>query len=749
MSYFLTKYKVFIIILSLCTLSAKAQNILKIIDAKTEKELPYATIQLKNNQGKVFQGSSNLNGEINLSPAFVGEVNALISYVGYQTYEKKINTKKIKKIFLFPFEEEINPVIITASQKEIRQKESVFKIKVIDKESIEDQVANNLSDLLQNQSNIEIRQDLALGTNIKLQGLGGSNVKILIDGIPVIGRLNGNIDLNQINLNNVERVEIVEGPLSIIYGSNALAGVVNIITKKAQKNTIEAEINTYYESVGHFNIDTRIGYKLKKHFFQLSAGRFFFDGWNKGNYDRDMQWNPKESYFGDFNYIYRTNKDWFHRAKVNYFQDRLLDRKDPAGSFPIADDIWFKTRRADFAYILNGTFKKHFYLQSTNGFNYFSRIKNYYTKNLSTLESQLKENTSFNTFQDTTLLYQLTSRTFVANKNQDKKIHYQAGYDLNYASGKGQKFSEQNQKIIHLIDIATFATLTYKPFKKLSIQPAVRYGYNSKFVVLPTLSASIKYDFDKKTTWRISYGNGFRAPSLKEMYLDFQDINHNIVGNPKLKPERSHNVSTSLDYANTIKVHHYAWRISGFFNHKYNGISLRKRQNNTNETQYTYVNDYKYQTLGAEFHLKYKVKHFMLNTDFSYIGTYNTEKENNQKLRTFFYKPSMKLNASYHFIKWGLKLALFNKFVGNSFNYEINENDETVVRKIDAYNLLDFTASKTFWKKRIKLSAGIKNILNVSYVDSNISAGGVHSGGSLGTAIATGRAYFVQLKLKY
>ena len=67
---------------------------------------------------------------------------------------------------------------------------------------------------------------------MSVQGLSGENVKILIDGVPVVGRLNGNVDLSQINLTNIERVEIVEGPLSVNYGTNALAGTINLITKK-------------------------------------------------------------------------------------------------------------------------------------------------------------------------------------------------------------------------------------------------------------------------------------------------------------------------------------------------------------------------------------------------------------------------------------------------------------------------------------------------------------------------------------
>ena len=76
------------------------------------------------------------------------------------------------------------------------------------------------------------------------------NVKIMVDGIPIIGRLDGNIDLGQINLDNIERVEIIEGPMSVSYGSDALGGVINLITKKSQVKTYNLLLSQQFETKG-------------------------------------------------------------------------------------------------------------------------------------------------------------------------------------------------------------------------------------------------------------------------------------------------------------------------------------------------------------------------------------------------------------------------------------------------------------------------------------------------------------------
>jgi len=108
----------------------------------------------------------------------------------------------------------------------------VLKVKVIDIKRINSQGAYNLPSLLANELNVRINYDPMLGNSISLQGISGQNIKVMIDGVPVIGREGGNIDLTQINLSSVERIEMVEGPMGVNYGSDAMGGVINIITKK-------------------------------------------------------------------------------------------------------------------------------------------------------------------------------------------------------------------------------------------------------------------------------------------------------------------------------------------------------------------------------------------------------------------------------------------------------------------------------------------------------------------------------------
>lgn len=731
-----------LLVLSLAS-TVKAQNLVRIYDAETLDPLPYAHVKLTSlGSNETLQTISDENGELEIP--FSEEVKLELSYLGYQSFSKTFRPGRTSILYAFPLETQVDEVVVTGSPNEITTKESMYDIAVIPKEELEQRAAINLSDALINQLNIQISRDGVLGSQINLQGLGGSNVKIMIDGVPVIGRLDGNLDLSQINMNNIERIEVVEGPLSAIYGSNAIAGVINLISKQSQKNEVEGFVNGYYESIGTYNLDALVGFKKKRHLVQLSGGRYFFDGWNPTEFDRDMQWNPKEQYFGAVSYTYRTQKDWFHRVKGNYFQDKILNRYDPAGSIPIAFDDWYLTERIDGSYSIQGNFNEHLSFNSTNSFNHYNRIKNRYQKNLTSLESTLILDTENEDNQDTTRANQWMTRTYVSFDNPAKRVSVQAGVDINIENGKGGRFQAEDGSSALIADLAGFISTKIQFNEKISMQPALRYAYNSQFRVLPTPSLQFKYGINERLTFRFNYGMGFRAPSLKEMYLIFNDANHNIFGNKDLVPEQSQNLSTSLSYDSNKKLHKYQLNSKVFYNYKYNAIALTPNENNV----FQYINVAEFTSLGAQLDGKYSYKNFTTNLGFSYTGISNNLITNQSGKAAFFFYPQLQSNLSYNFRKANFNISLFNKWNGSKKDFVLtgvdNEPQQVV---IDAYNLMDFTVQKGFWENRIRINAGVKNLLNVSNINGASSTGGAHSGSNEGTQIAAGRTYFVGLKI--
>ncbi len=122
-----------------------------------------------------------------------------------------------QKVDTTAFSVNMEQFVFTAQHKPTHYKKANHKISIISAEELQQRAVVTLDQALLTHPSIRINVDPILGSTIRMRGMSGRNVAILIDGIPVIGRLNGNVDLSQINMNNVERIEIVEGALSNIY----------------------------------------------------------------------------------------------------------------------------------------------------------------------------------------------------------------------------------------------------------------------------------------------------------------------------------------------------------------------------------------------------------------------------------------------------------------------------------------------------------------------------------------------------
>lgn len=273
--------KVFFLVLLFCAQLTWAQNKIT-IQSNLEEVIPGAKFVAISYPDSIFviQKISDSEGAIYLDEV-TGKFSISVGYFGFETYKDTVNISTLETITLSKVQL-IDDIVITAQSTAVSVENAVQKITVINSDQIEKSGANNLTDILTYQTGIRLAQDNVLGSSMDLGGISGQNVKILIDGVPVIGRQNGNVDLSQINLNNIERIEVVEGPLSVNYGTNALAGTVNIITKKKGKRGYSVNVNPFYETIGNYNLSGSISMRKKQHNFTLDGGRnFLMVGWRK------------------------------------------------------------------------------------------------------------------------------------------------------------------------------------------------------------------------------------------------------------------------------------------------------------------------------------------------------------------------------------------------------------------------------------------------------------------------------------
>lgn len=707
-----------------------------VVNEKNEK-IPFVNVQLTyKTKGDLITKNlvTGYEGDITLDSSW-NNIELKLRYVGYQSKNLAIESP-ISKITLYTDNLELNSLVVTGQYAPSSNEKSVHKIKVIDEKRIQAQGAVNLQELMEQEMNIRVSQDQFLGASMSMQGISGENVKILIDGVPVIGRQNGNIDLTQINLNNIERVEIIEGPLSVNYGTNALAGTINLITKK-NKEKIAARADAYYESIGQYNVNAGLDVGYKNHNFNFSGGRNYFDGFSRVDTSRVKEWKPKEQYFGGVKYS-STIKKLSYTLSSDIFKEKLTSRGEPRSPYKeTAFDDYFYTNRFSNSLNLNYKTSVNSSVNVLGGYNYFKRVKNQYLKDLVNIEYTLVNTPGA---QDTTVFDLIFSRGNYSYAKDSAKANFQLGYDVNYESTRGERIDSNKRSIG---DYAVFGSMEYRPTDKIIIRPGLRYSYNTSYKSPLIPSLNLKYQWTNHLSLRASYGRGFRAPSLKELHFFFVDINHNIQGNKNLLAEESNNVMLQMSYKRGIKRGVYNFDFSGFYNGIKNQISLALID--ASSQLYTYTNIGEFYSNGINFNSGFRYKTYKTTMGFSYIGRYNLDSKTNPNVKKYSYSPEFSTSFIYEVEEWQTSFNLFYKYSGKLLGYSVDDVGNVSQYQISDYGMFDFSVVKFFANKKINATLGAKNLFNVTNIQSGNVVGGVHSSGTGSLPVSWGRTFFIKL----
>ncbi|MBI3260698.1 MAG: TonB-dependent receptor [Ignavibacteriae bacterium] len=166
-------------------------------------------------------------------------------------HSKKTDSVIVKKNYT------TQQVVVTGTRNESLVQDSPVRVEVISNAQLQSTAMVNAADLLREQTGLLLTTNLRTG--IQMMGLGPDYTMILIDGQPMVGRIAGVLELSRISVGNIDRVEIVKGPMSSLYGSDALAGVINIITKKP-KDGLSGKVYSQYLQHGAAEIQLEGGY---------------------------------------------------------------------------------------------------------------------------------------------------------------------------------------------------------------------------------------------------------------------------------------------------------------------------------------------------------------------------------------------------------------------------------------------------------------------------------------------------------
>ena len=229
--------------------------------------------------------------------------------------------------------QQLNEVVVTATRT-IRQLSSLpLPVQIITKKELTEANRTRLNNILNEQTGLITVQNFIGGEGIQMQGLDSQYTLVLIDGVPLVGRSAGTLDISRIAIGNIKQIEIVKGASSSLYGSEALGGVINIITDNPKANGFKGDLNYQYGTFNTHDTNLNLGFKKEK----ISINAFFnvnsSDGYDIANAIDVNTLDPYINYTANVKLNYDLSENTKIYASVrHYYQDQdYIPTEDEAG----------------------------------------------------------------------------------------------------------------------------------------------------------------------------------------------------------------------------------------------------------------------------------------------------------------------------------------------------------------------------------------------------------------------------------
>ena len=301
------------------------QTIIKGKIMHDQEAIGFANIGIKGTtQGAV----ANANGEYILKLNIQSTYTLVISALGYETVYKRVVTKNNENIVLNVnldvSQTALSEVTVTGTLKEVSKLNSPVPVEIYTPKFFQKNVSNNLFDALSMVNGVQptMNCNVCNTGDIHINGMEGPYTLILIDGMPIVSSLSTVYGMMGIPNSMVERIEVVKGPASTLYGSEAVAGIINVITKNPKKAPL-LSFDQFATSYGEYNTDASIKWGNKKVSSLLSANYFNFNNRIDKNKDgfTDVTLQNRISVFNKYAFTRKNNREAKVAARL-FYEDR-------------------------------------------------------------------------------------------------------------------------------------------------------------------------------------------------------------------------------------------------------------------------------------------------------------------------------------------------------------------------------------------------------------------------------------------
>lgn len=554
----------------LCTFSFVQASEVSLQGTISSKEgtLGFATISFNDGQ---FGTLADEDGQFVYEGLESGNYKLSVSYVGYKTHVEYIQLKNGQQQTVFielVLEDALDEVVISGNLKPSYISDSPVKIEVITEKKLKSFLPSAGAGVVESMSLVNGVQEVVVcgvcyTNSISINGLPGQYTALLMDGTPIYGSLASVYGLNGIPNSVIERFEVIKGPSSTLYGSEAVGGVINIITKNPDTRpiiSVDVMGSTHLEANTDITIVPQIGNSSGIIGFN-SAYKNFYDDHNEDGFGDDILLD-RYALFTKWNFGRRSEKHFSIAAKY-YFEDRrngvesyVRERayRDLRGDDRIYGESIYTHRTELFGSYelpidqpiqLDFSYSSH-WQDSYYGADHYKASQHVaYTNMHHNLVRGRHDLTS-----GITLRYQHYDDNTIATSTEDGSSNHA---DQQYIPG-------------------LFAQYEWTANDKLVLLSGIRLDYFNQHGLIPSPRLSLKYIPGSWTTFRLNFGTGFRVVSLFTEDHAFVTGQRKVEITESLQPERSYNLSLNLNHIFTGKHGSGSLDLEGYFTYFTNKI---------------------------------------------------------------------------------------------------------------------------------------------------------------------------------
>lgn len=679
--------------------------------------------------------------------------------------------------------QQLGEVVVTGEIQVMSISKKLFAVGVLDQKDIARVAGNTLADILNHSLNINVAPDPSTGrSTISMFGLDGQYVKVLVDGIPMVSD-NGagnSIDINQINLEDVQRIEVVEGSMGVLYGDNAVAGVINVVTKRGLDNQHKWQVQASLqeETVGDEYTWSDRGRHIQnlKVTHQLNQGtsmalggsRNDFAGFYNGYKGRDyvniqdnalvqdglrgMEWNPKEQLtlygnlateLGKHNIFYKFQ---YYDESVEVQNKTLSGRLDPTTGLvePTALDEKFDTQRVVNNLNISGPLKGQTLYNLSFSHQSQKRYYQQYVYNI--LQQGVQAYVADDLSQSSKIWY---SKGFVGNIFPNPEaFNLQLGYEFNHQKGfdaiaTGDFSDGVVENTLGNYDFFGLADLHLS--KRLSIYPGARYTNNSQFGDKLIWSLSSTYGITDRLRLKAILGSAFRAPNFEELFYYFVDANHNLQGNPDLRPEDGISVFLNLEDRFSLGERGMLKSaLKSFYFDIDDKIASIVTTDDQNMNLFTFGNVDHSKILGFSLENTLVMNRWQASLGATYLGESTDIDGSTDNNSDYLWSFNLQSSLSHTLPKLNTTLSVLLKYNGRT-QVLLEGSDGPVVGQTDDFTWMDASV-RTDITKDFNITLGARNLLDVVRVNASDVPTGAHGATvSSSRLFGNGRSYFIKL----